>query len=133
MTQIISKSNFVRIAPDKLRLVANTLKGKKLDWALKRIKFIPKAASHHVWLLLSQAKAQIQDKNIEAENVTIKNIQVDEGPKLKRRRIIHRGRATSILKRRSHIKITLEDQTTAKEKSEVTKIAKEKDGSKSKS
>ena len=58
-------------------------------------------------MILKHAIDRAKNLNLDAENLIIKNMRVDEGPKLKRRRIIHRGRATSILKRMSNITITL--------------------------
>lgn len=103
------KARFVRMTPDKLRLVAGLIKGKKLSAALNILQFSSKAAAKPLSLVLKSALAQVKDKGMSDESV-IKTIIVDEGPKLKRRRIIHRGRATTILKRRSHITVVLSEQ-----------------------
>lgn len=113
---LIIKSRFIRIAPRKLRLVANCLKNKKVSQALNILSFTPKAASLHLQSVLKSGQAQAKDRNY-ADNLYIKTIAVNEGPRLKRRRIIHRNRATSILKRRSHITVVLSEQQKSEARS----------------
>lgn len=103
---LVVKARFVRQTPDKLRLAAKVVKGKKIDEALNILRFTSKAAAKPLSIFLKSALAQVKDKGMNNE-VIIKTIVIDEGPKLKRRRIIHRGRATAILKRRSHITVVL--------------------------
>lgn len=105
--EIRVRSRFVRMPPDKIRLVAKTLVGKKIENALAVLEFIPKAATKPLILIVKEARSQAKDKNLDLNNLVIKNIAVNEGPKLKRRRIIHRGRSTTILKRMSHITVVL--------------------------
>ena len=104
---LVVRSLFVRMPPDKIRLVAKSLVNKQIETALAILEFIPKAARQPLILIVKEAISQAKNKNLNLDNLVVKNIVVNEGPKLKRRRIIHRGRATSILKRMSHITITL--------------------------
>lgn len=105
LPDLVIKSRFVRMAPRKIRLVAKPFIGKDLESVLSILKFIPKHATRPLELVLKNGMSRAKDKDM--VKVWIKNIVVDEGPKLKRRRIIHRGRATSILKRMSHITVVL--------------------------
>jgi|GEM_PF-549935 large subunit ribosomal protein L22 len=114
LADLIVKSRFVRMAPPKIRLVARQLIGQELTAALNKLKFIPRRATKPLELLLKNGLSQAKDKNF--AEIWVKNIIVDEGPKLKRRRIIHRGRATSILKRQSHITLVLTAKSPAKPK-----------------
>ncbi|MBM2820786.1 MAG: rplV [Candidatus Berkelbacteria bacterium] len=105
---VVVKSRFVRMAPDKIRLVGKVLVGKDIETALNMLQFIPKAAANKLKLVVLNAKNIA--KSLDLEKVWIKTVIVNEGPKLKRRRIIHRGKATNILKRMSHIQINLSTQ-----------------------
>jgi len=124
---ITSSSRFVRTAPDKIRNLSGLLKNKSIESAIAQLTFSNREARKPLILVLKQAKAQIKDKDLEIDGFLIKSIQVNEGPKLKRRRILHQGRSTTILKRMSHIKIMLDDGKNNKD----MKISKEKNGSKS--
>jgi len=130
--EITAKANFLRIAPDKIRNLSNLVKGKTIEKAIAQLEFSGKSASKPLILVLKQAKDQAKDKNIQGD-LKVKTVQVNEGPKLKRRRIRQQGRATAILKRGSHIIIVLADNGNEKKlKSQKDKeIKKEKNGTQS--
>lgn len=107
-------ARFVKTAPDKIRNLAGLVRGKTLDKALEQLAFAGKYAATPLSLVLRQAKAQIKDKNMLEDDFKIAEVRVDEGPKLKRRRIRHQGRATAILKRMSHITIILSNNGNPK-------------------
>jgi len=122
--EIISRARFVRTPPDKIRYLVKMIKGKEVNRAISLLGFSPNEARKPLMLVLKNAISIAKDlpsrqagKNID-EPIYIKTIIVDEGPKLKRRRIIHRGRATSILKRQSHITVVLSEQPKSKVKSQ---------------
>ena len=108
--EIVIRRRFVRTAPDKIRLVSGLIIGKKPEVALEILQFTPKAAVKPLILTLKSALSLAKD-TLDSSDLVIKQVRVDEGPKLKRRRIIHRGRATTILKRMSHITIVLREQS----------------------
>jgi large subunit ribosomal protein L22 len=103
-------ARFVRTAPDKIRNLAGLVKGKNITKALEQVMFSGKYAAIPLSLVLKQARAQIKDQNLVEDNFKVSEMRVDEGPKLKRRRIRHQGRATAILKRMSHITIILTEK-----------------------
>lgn len=105
-TEMKVRSRFIKTPPDKLRYVAKMALGKEINEAITALSFMPQTARRPLILVLKAGISQAKDKNIDAP-LYIKAIAVDEGPKLKRRRIVHQGRATSILKRMSHITIHL--------------------------
>lgn len=107
--EIASYAKFVRIAPDKIRNLSGLIKAKTIDEGINQLSFSGRDARKPLILVLKQLKDQIKTKNKEIADFKIKSVQVDEGPKLKRRRILHQGRATQILKRSSHITIVLTD------------------------
>lgn len=119
-SKIIAKARFVRTAPDKIRYLVKMIKQKEVNRAINLLEFSPKDAKKPLILVLKNALSIAKDKNID-EPIYIKTIIVDEGPKLKRRRIIHRGRATSILKRQSHITVILSNEPNAKFKGQNAK------------
>lgn len=125
MTEICAKAKFIRTAPDKIRILSNLVKGKSIAQAITQLTFSGRAAAKPLILVLKQAKDIAKDKNIQGELV-VKTLQVNEGPKLKRRRIRQQGRSTAILKRGSHITIVLTDAGNNKIDN---KIKKEKNGS----
>ena len=107
--EIKAKLNYCRIAPRKIRLVADLVRGKKVKEVLSQLKFFPKRAAPIIAKLLksaiSNAKNNLKIKN--EENLYVKKITVDEGPTLKRFTPRAFGRASMIKKRMSHITIIL--------------------------
>jgi len=107
---IKSSARFVKNAPDKVRILAGLIKGRNLTKALDQLEFAGKYAAKPLELVLKQLRAQIKDFNASEEDYKIAEVRVDEGPKLKRRRICHQGRSTAILKRMSHITIIMKEK-----------------------
>lgn len=122
--EIISKRRFVRIAPDKVRLAGSLIKNKKANQVLGFLQFSTLEAAKPIILTIKSALAMAKDRDINEDNLYIKIIKIDEGPKLKRRRILHQGRATAILKRMSHITLVLTDKPNAKLKIKKSKLNK---------
>ena len=127
--EMIVRSRFVRQAPDKIRLVGKTLVGKKATKALNILTFLGKSAAKPLILIVKEAISRAKDKNLKTanwsiEDLYIKAIAVNEGPKLKRRRIIHRGRSTNILKRMSHITVVFQTTEIRSPKLEIRKKRK---------
>jgi len=99
-----------RQSPRKVRLVANLLKGKKIDRALSELSVLPKRASLVMKKLIDSATANAKENSkIEADNLIVDNITVDKGRILKRFRARARGSASPIRKRTSHITLTLKE------------------------
>jgi large subunit ribosomal protein L22 len=107
ITTIKVQDKFISIAPDKIRLVLQLCRNKSLEDAMDIVGNVNKNASRVIIHVLKNAQNQLKEKDF--TNPVIKEVIVNEGPKLKRRRIIHRGRATPILKRGSHISIVISD------------------------
>jgi large subunit ribosomal protein L22 len=128
-------SNY-RQSPRKVRLVTDLVKGKKVSDALIQLSFVPKRASLPVEKLLRSAIANAIVKGFNEANLTVVNIEVNEGVTLKRMMPRARGSSARINKRTSHITMTLgEVDNTSKKpvasKSDVkTKKADKKDSSK---
>lgn len=97
-----------RQSPRKVRLVADVVRGKKVNVALTELEFLPKRASRAIAKLIASAKANAEHNfKVVDQDLIIQEIRVDEGPTLKRFNPVSRGRAHRINKRTSHIRLTL--------------------------
>lgn len=97
-----------RQSPRKVRLVASAVRGKTLEEAIDILNFAAKRAASPLEKLLKSALANAKILNIPTENLTVKELRVDAGPTLYRRRSRSRGMATPIRKRTSHITVVVE-------------------------
>jgi large subunit ribosomal protein L22 len=103
-------ARYVRISPQKARLVVDLVRGKKVEDAQRTLEFTRKKAAEIVAKLLKSAVANAsQNPNIDENILFVKKIFVDQGPALKRWRARAQGRAASIKKRMSHITIVLDE------------------------
>ncbi|WP_139492792.1 50S ribosomal protein L22 [Brevibacillus dissolubilis] len=101
----------IRIAPRKVRLVVDLIRGKKIGEAIAILKHTPKAASPVVEKLLKSAIANAEHNyNMDLENLVVGQVFVDQGPTLKRFRPRAMGRASRIHKRTSHITVVLNEK-----------------------
>lgn len=117
-------SNF-RQAPRKMRMVANTVRGKKVADALVNLNFVAKKAAAPIKTLIQSALANAKMLDIPTENLIVKTIFVDSGKIMYRRRPAARGSAHPIRKRTSAITVELGEAENRSKKSEVgSKIEK---------
>lgn len=107
--KIKAKLRHLRVAPRKVRLVADLIRRKSVKEAEVLLNFCKKKAASPLLKLLKSALANAKNNlNIEESSLYISKITVDEGPKLKRWRARSRGRAFEIQKKTSHITLILE-------------------------
>jgi large subunit ribosomal protein L22 len=110
-----AKLNNCPTSPRKMRLVADLIRGQKVDKALQILKFNAKEAAPRLEKLLLSAIANWQAKNegarIEDSNLFIKEIFVDSGRQLKRLRPAPQGRGHRIRKRSNHVTLVLNSFT----------------------
>lgn len=106
-----AKLNNCPTSPRKMRLVADLVRGQKVENALNILKFSTKEASGRLEKLLLSAIANWQaknsDANLEEAELFVKEIRVDGGMMLKRLRPAPQGRAHRIRKRSNHVTIVL--------------------------
>jgi large subunit ribosomal protein L22 len=101
----------VRIAPRKVRLVVDLIRGKQVGEAVAILNLTPKAASPIVEKVLKSALANAEHNyEMDVNSLVISQAFVDEGPTLKRFRPRAMGRASQINKRTSHITIVLSEK-----------------------
>lgn len=113
-----------RQSPRKVRVVADLVRGKRVDDALVTLMYTTKRATNPLSKLLSSAIANAKNLSIPTENLVVKEISVDGGAILYRRLPKSRGQATPIRKRTSHVTITLGEGKPKKVKVAKAKIAK---------
>ena len=119
--QSIAYQKFIHETPRKLRLVADAIRGQKVEKALLVLKFSTKHASETMEKILTQAKSNaVSVHNTPEASLIVKTILVEEGPRIKRWRAVSRGMAHSIVKRTSHVKIVVEGEKAEAVKKTVT-------------
>ena len=108
--EIKVKLSNLRTAPRKVRQVVDLVRGKKVPEAQSILLFTVNKSARPVLKLLNSAVASAKhDFHLDEANLFISKITVDEGPKLKRWHPMSRGRAYPIIKRSSHIALTISD------------------------
>lgn len=101
----------VRIAPRKVRLVVDLIRGKKVGEALAILAHTPKAASPIVEKVLKSAIANAEHNyEMDPNKLVVSKVYVDEGATLKRFRPRAMGRASRINKRTSHITVVVSEK-----------------------
>lgn len=102
----------LRVAPRKVRLVADLIRGKQVEEALNILLFTEKRSARPIEKLLRSAVANADQKGgVDVDDLYIGTIHVDGGPTLKRYRPRAMGRAGPILKRTTHVTIGLEKRS----------------------
>ncbi len=108
--QVKAIAKYVRISPQKCRLVIDQIRGMPVAKALELLQFSPKKAAHPVRKTLESAIANAEhNEGADIDELRVEGACVDEGPTLKRWRPRAKGRATPILKRTSHITVLVGD------------------------
>ncbi len=109
--QVAATLRYARISPQKCRLVADAIRGKNVDDALKTLTFSPKKSARIVKKVLESAIANAEHNHgADIDELKVAAIEVNEAPTLKRFRARAKGRGTRIIKRNSHIIIRLGDE-----------------------
>lgn len=109
--QVSAKLRHARISPQKCRLVADLVRGMPVEQALQALTFSNKKASGMVQKVLESAIANAEhNEGADIDELKISAICVNEGPTMKRFRARAKGRGNRILKRTSHITVTVGDE-----------------------
>jgi len=108
--QAIAKLRNARISPQKCRLVADTVRGRKVGNALALLRFQPKKGAELVLKVLESAIANAEHNlGADIDALKVSAIMVDEAPTLKRFAARAKGRGNRIIKRNSHITVQVSD------------------------
>ncbi len=102
---------YARISPQKARLVADQVRGLPVDKALTILKFSDKKAAGLIQKVLVSSMENAENNfGADIDNLFVESVMVDEGPILKRMRARAKGRGDRILKRTSHITVTVAER-----------------------
>jgi large subunit ribosomal protein L22 len=108
--QTYSKYKYAGISPQKCRIIADTVRGKRVGLALSQLRFMPKKGAEMILKALESAVANAEHNHgADIDELKISAIQVDEAPLLKRFHARAKGRGNRIVKRTSHITIHVSD------------------------
>lgn len=108
--RVIAQARTLRISPQKVRLIADQVRGQPVEDALNILAFSPQRAAGLVSKVLESAIANAEhNEGADIDELKVGEIRVDEGITLKRMRPRARGRGNRILKRTSHVTIAVTD------------------------
>jgi large subunit ribosomal protein L22 len=107
----LARTRFVRISPQKLRLVCELIAGKRVDQALSILEFTPKKGAKIISKALLAAIANARDQqNVDEDRLFVKRVTADTGPTWKRSMQRAHMHATPILKRTSHLTVVVDER-----------------------
>ena len=111
MAQAMALHKHARISAQKVRLVADQIRGKSIEVALDILNFSNKKAAVLIKKVLDSAVANAENNDgADVDELMVHRVMIDEGPMMKRVRPRARGRADRILKRSCHIKVTVAEK-----------------------
>ena len=104
-------AQYIRIAPRKIRVVMDLIRGKNIGEAFAILKYTPKVGADVIEKVLKSAVANAEHNNdMNVDNLFISAAYVDQGPTLKRIHPRSRGQAFKILKRSSHVTVVVKER-----------------------
>ncbi len=108
--QVKAVAKYIRVSPQKLRLIVDQIRGLPVGKALEILQFSPKRAAHPIKKTLESAIANAEhNEGTDIDDLYVERVFVDEGPTLKRWRPRAKGRATTVFKRTSHVTVSVGD------------------------
>lgn len=109
MKTVTVKSNYTKVAPRKMRLILDLIKGKKPSEAIEQIQFLNKTGKVEVVKLIKAGMSAVKSKDIDTEKTVISIAFANEGKSIKRRWLRAKGMSTQIKKTSSHVHITISE------------------------
>ncbi|MDR1778308.1 MAG: 50S ribosomal protein L22 [Clostridiales Family XIII bacterium] len=104
-------AKYVRMSPIKLKPVAELVRGKDLEEALNILKFTPGKGAEIIEKVVKSAAANAENNfDMNPDDLYVAEVYANQGPTMKRWRAADRGRAAMILKRSSHVGVTLREK-----------------------
>ena len=103
-------AKYVRMSSIKLKPVADLVRGKDVAEALTILKFTPGKGAEIVEKVVQSALANADVKEMDTDNLYVAEVYANQGPTMKRWRAGSQGRASIILKRSSHVGVTLKEK-----------------------
>src|SRR3972149_9754249 len=106
--EVKAVQKFVKISPKKLRIIADAARKMSPEAAIERLPFLGKRGADPIISVIKTAIANAKVKGISNSELIFKELQINEGPRLKRGRPVSRGRWHPYKRRMSHIRVVLE-------------------------
>lgn len=130
---IIATQKFVRVSPKKMRVVADVARKLPPLEAVEKLPFLRKRGSEVLLKVIKSALSNAKQKGLSDDVLLFKEIQIGEGPRLKRGRAASRGRWHPYKRRMSHIRVVLTTKEVKPEKKvESKEVSENAEESKSK-
>jgi len=129
--EFTAKLNYVRVSPQKARLVLDLIKGRRVEEALDTLMFSKKGIAPKVYKLLRSAVENAnyvsaeKGLDVDVDRLFVKRAIANDGPRMKRIRPAPMGRAYRYQRRISHIEIALAEKTTANGKGGLAQTVQE--------
>jgi large subunit ribosomal protein L22 len=109
--EVRAVARHIRMSPQKVRLVLDTIRGKPVGEALSILRFLPHKATVPVAKVIRSASANAENNfNLDPDELVVLRVFADEARTLKRYRPRARGRANQILKRSSHVTVVVSER-----------------------
>lgn len=106
----VAKHRYARIAPRKARLLADMVRGRKVEDALTMLQFAKQRASGMIAQVIKSAAANATEQEADGRKLVVTKCWIDPGPVIKRFQPKDRGKAYSIMKRTSHIVVEVDER-----------------------
>ena len=107
----VSISRDIPISPQKMRLVADLVRGKKAVDAIALLRFTPKVSAEPISKAIASAVANaVENKQMNAEDLVVSQITIDGAPLRQWRRFAARGRFRPIIRRSSHVSVVVAEK-----------------------
>ena len=104
-------AKYIRVAPRKVRVVMDLIRGKNVAEAFAILKFTPKVGADVIEKVLKSAVANAENNfDMNVDKLYVSSAYVDQGPTLKRIHPRSRGQAFRILKRTAHVTVVVEER-----------------------
>lgn len=110
------QGRFLKTTPRKLRLVAEGVRNKPAKASLDMLKFLNKAAAKEMGDAIKSALAIVRERDLNEDDFTVKELRLDQGPRLKRRIMKSRGQSSLIQKRMTHLSLIISDDKRVESK-----------------
>ena len=122
-------ARFVRVTPQKSRRIADLIRGMNAEEAVAMLQFAPQAVAQDFRKLVASAVANAETtEDLDASDLVISTVLVEEGPTMKRWRPRAKGAANRILKRSSHLTVVVQPADTLPHKRKGSSTSKKKGG-----
>jgi len=106
-------TKYIRLSPQKARLVVDLIRGKNVNDAMSILRFTKKGATREIEKVLRSAisNAEQKSENVDVDELVVAKAYVNEGPRMKRIRPAPMGRAYRYQRRMSHITVVVEERS----------------------